>query len=151
MANYCDHITDILEIERGLIIDHIGKHKWCNQIADENEAIVDFVQKYAWLMREVFCGVMCPHRHGCEAADQYKKTFTDVSDDELESYIKLDFKDTEADVVKIKLLVLKNDINVHKWLNRIDNYEDGVRDFLNRFGWVIYDMYKRSKKKYERE
>jgi len=150
MCKYCKHITDILEIEREVIIAHIEKHKWCNHIIDDNDAILDFVHKYAWLMREVFCGVMCLYRDSCGAADEFKKQFlADISDGEIEEYIKMDFHDTDRDVIKIKLQVLKHDISTHKWLNRIDNYEDGVKDFLNKFGWVIYEIYQRSKIKYE--
>jgi len=146
----CQHIRDILEVERELIQDHIAKHRWCNQFDGDNEAIIDFVHKYAWLMREVFCGVMCKHRNSCGAADQFKKAFlSDISDGEIEEYIQMNYWDTNRDVIKIKLQVLKHDILTHKWLNKIDNYQDAVRDFLNRFGWVIYEMYKRSKTKYE--
>jgi len=152
MCKYCKHIKDILEIEREVIIDHISKHKWYNQIESDSDAIFDFVHKYAWLMREVFCGVMCKYRHDCGAFDEFKKQFlVDISDGEIEEYIKMDFYDTNRDVIKIKLQVLKHDISTHKWLNRIDNYEDGVKDFLNKFGWVIYEIYKKSKDKYKSE
>jgi len=150
MCDYCKHVKEILDIERELIIDHISKHRWCNKFDNDNEAVIDFVHKYAWLMREVFCGVMCQYRNDCKAADQFKTAFLeDISDGEIEEYIKMDFHDTDKDVIKIKLQVLKHDIKVHKWLNRIDNYQDGVKDFLNKFGWVIYEMYRRTREKYE--
>jgi len=150
MCDYCNHIKDILDVERDLIQSHIAKHRWCNRFKNDNEAIIDFVHKYAWLMREVFCGVMCAHRGTCNAADQFKVAFLeDISDDELEKYIKLNYEDNELEVVKIKLQVLKHDIKTHKWLNKIDNYDEAVKDFLNKFGWVIYEMYKRSKQQYE--
>jgi len=150
MCDYCYHVKDILDIERELIIDHIAKHRWCNNFENDNDAIIDFVHQYAWLMREVFCGVMCPYRHDCNASDQFKTAFLeDISDGEIEEYIKMDFNDRDRDVIKIKLQVLKHDIKTHKWLNRIDNYQDGVKDFLNKFGWVIYEMYRRTKEKYE--
>jgi hypothetical protein len=147
---YCKHVKHILDIERGVIQDHIAKHKWCNKFNTDNDAIVDFVHKYAWIMREVFCGVMCKYREECCCSDEFQKVFLeDISDGEIEEYIQMNYKDTNRDVIKIKLQVLKHDIKTHKWLNKIDNYEDAVRDFLNKFGWVIYEMYKRTKDKYE--
>jgi hypothetical protein len=149
MCKYCNHVKDIVDIERDVIVEHIDKHKWCNQIEDDNDAIIDFVHKFAWLMREVFCGAMCIHRHTCGAVDEFQKKFlTEISDGEIEEYIKMDFLDTDKDIIKIKLQILKHDINTHKWLNRIDNYEEGVKDFLSKFGWVIYEIYKKSKQKY---
>jgi len=61
----------------------------------------------------------------------------------------LNHQDSDKDLVKIKLQVLKHDISVHKWLNRIDNYDAAVSDFLNKFGWVIYEIYKSSKEQYK--
>lgn len=88
---------------------------------------------------------MCIHRDVCGVSDQFKKVFLeDISDGEIEKYIKMDYQDDDKDIIRIKLQVLKHDIKVHKWLNKIDNYEDAVRDFLDRFGWVIREMYKHS-------
>jgi len=150
LANCCEHIKDILNVEQKLIKQHIIEHKWCNGFDNRNDAIIDFVQKYAWLMREVFCGVMCPYRNKCEVSDVFRKAFLeDISDGEIEEFIKLDYKDNNRKVVKIKLQILKHDLKAHKWLNKIDNYEDAVKDFLSKFGWLIYEMYRITNKEYE--
>jgi len=147
---YCKHVKDILTVERKIIKEHIEEHQWCNSITDDSDAIVDFVYQYAWLMREVFCGVMCPYRDTCLISDEFSRAFlSDISDGEIEKFIKLNHQDSDKDLVKIKLQVLKHDISVHKWLNRIDNYDAAVSDFLNKFGWVIYEIYKSSKEQYK--
>lgn len=143
----CNHINHILKIERGIIQDHIAKHKWCNRIKNEREAITDFVHKFAWLMREVYCGAMCPYKSECQVNEKFQKAFLeDISDGELKEYILYSFKETNSDLIKLKLQVIKHDIKTHKWLNKIENYEDAVRDFLRKFGWLIFEVYKRSEK-----
>jgi len=143
---YCKHIKDILEVEKAIIEDHIAKHKWCNHISDTNDAVIDFVQKFAWLMREVYCGATCSHKEDCCVNTDFRKVFlADVSDGELREYINYSFGEESEEVIKLKLHVIKHDIKTHKWLNKIENYEDAVRDFLQKFGWLIFEVYKKSK------
>ena len=145
---YCNHLDKILKVERSIIVEHIKKHKWCNSIEDPNIAIIDFVHKFAWLMREVYCGAMCPHKDACGVNNEFRKTFlADISDGEIREYIKYSYGEEEEDLIKLKLHVIKHDIRSHKWLNKIGNYEDAVRDFLNKFGWVIFAVYKKSQGK----
>ena len=144
---YCKHPEEILKLERMIIEDHIAKHKWCNQIEDKDEAIVDFVHKFAWLMREVYCGTICPYREGCDANGELRKTFLEhIPEQEFRDFIHFTHTGEEEDLIKIKLHVIKHDLSTHKWLNKIGNYEEAVRDFLQKFGWLIFEMYKRSKK-----
>jgi len=141
----CCHLKDILKVERSLILKHVANHRWYNQFNNDQETIVDFIHKYAWLMREVFCTYMCKYRHTCSASDEFKKvSLPDISDGEIEKYIQNNYEDTNQDIIKMKLRILKHDITVHKWLNNIDNYPDGIKDFLNRFGWIIYEIYQLS-------
>ena len=152
MDKCCKHIREILDVERKIIIKHIEKHKWFNHFEFEHDAITDFVNKYAWLMREVFCGALCPHREVCQVSEKFRKAFlSDISDGEINKYIKQNCDDEVREIRKLKLQVLKNDLKKHKWLNQIDNYPKAVDDFLNKFGWLIYEMYKCSKEKYEGE
>jgi len=145
VGSCCQHIKYILSVERSIIKDHIAKHKWCNGIEDENDAIADFVQKFAWLMREIFCGALCPHKEECEVNDEFKKVFLgDISDGEIQEYINVSYGGEDSRLVKIKLHVIKHDISTHKWLNKIDNYEDAVKDFLSKFGWLIFEIYKKT-------
>jgi hypothetical protein len=47
-------LKDFLNVEMEIILKHIDEHKWCNHIVDKNEAIADFISKYAWIIRETF-------------------------------------------------------------------------------------------------
>ena len=144
---HCKHPEAILDLERIIIEDHIAKHKWCNHIEDKSEAIVDFVHRFAWLMREVYCGAMCPYKEGCAANNEFRKSFLeDIPEQEMREFIQFTHTDEDDDLVKIKLHIIKHDISTHKWLNKIGNYEEAVRDFLQKFGWLIFEMYKRSEK-----
>lgn len=63
--NKCENVKILLEIEKNIIKRHINRHKWFNGIKNENEAICDFVKKYAWLMKEVFCESCCSKKDQC--------------------------------------------------------------------------------------
>jgi len=144
----CRHIDKILKLERAIIQDHIAKHKWCNHIKETDKAIVDFVHKFAWLMREIYCGSMCPYKEECAVNDAFRKAFLeDITDREMREYVKFAYGQEDKDLIKLKLHVIKHDIATHKWLNKIGNYESAVRDFLQKFGWLIFEIYKRTKEK----
>lgn len=150
MTERCECVSEILRVERNVILEHIDKHKWCNKFENDEEAIADFIQRYAWLMREVYCGAMCSFREECKVCEKFKKAFLeDISDGEIQQYIQMDYDDQDERIVKIKLQILKHDIKAHKWLNKIDNYEEAVRDFLNRFSWVIHAIYQKTQEQNE--
>ena len=65
-SSYCQKLKDFLEIERKIIIRHIDDHKWFNKISDKNEGIADFINKYGWIIREMFCTYMCENKDGCD-------------------------------------------------------------------------------------
>jgi len=67
----CKNLKQLLKIEVEIIKKHIDEHKWCNEIADEGDAICDFANKYAWLMREMYCGTKCERRQECELAEKF--------------------------------------------------------------------------------
>ncbi len=138
----CTRIKDILDVERKVILSHLDKHKWFNHIADPNEAISDFVWKYAWLMREVFCGALCDGKDTCEAALKFQEVFLhDISDGELNVFIRRYHKEeVSRELSWIQLQVVKHHIAVHKWIHSIPNYHDAVSDFLSKFSWVIEEM-----------
>jgi hypothetical protein len=62
----CDHLAEFLKCEIEIIKRHLEKHKWYNSIPGENEGIADFIEKYGWLMRELYCGYTCPDRATCK-------------------------------------------------------------------------------------
>lgn len=76
MQDHCTHLEDILKVETEIIQRHLNKHKWYLGVEKDrpvgyDEAVIDFVDKYAWLMREMYCGNVCPYRKDCEPAQKY--------------------------------------------------------------------------------
>lgn len=67
----CRHLSKLLKAEIKIMRDHISEHKWFNHIEDENKGMIDFIEKYGWLMREMYCGFACPERENCEMAKTY--------------------------------------------------------------------------------
>jgi len=65
----CEHLRELLEVELEVITKHISNHKWFNHINDESEGTIDFVQKYGWIMREMYCNYVCPDREDCAIKD----------------------------------------------------------------------------------
>ena len=63
---YCNNLKEFLKLEKHVIEKNIDYHKWCNGIEDKEEAVYDFITKYAWIMREVFCNSNCKHSGSCE-------------------------------------------------------------------------------------
>ena len=138
----CTNVKAILEAEREVIKAHLNRHKWYNHIKDEEAAIIDFIWKYAWLMREIYCGKLCKINQKCDAGGCFRAAFLkDISDGELNKYIK-EYKGGEYpdELTRTQLQVIKHHISMHKWFHRIDNYHDAVKDFLEKFGWVIDEM-----------
>ena len=62
----CDKLKDLLHVEGQIIQRHIDRHKWFQHIADKNLAVIDFIEKYGWLMREIYCENLCEHKGDCE-------------------------------------------------------------------------------------
>ena len=67
----CKDITKLLKAQRKVLLTHLAEHKWFQHIADENVGAIDFVEKYGWIMREMYCGFACPDRLNCEWAKQF--------------------------------------------------------------------------------
>ena len=67
----CERLRELLTCETSIIKKHIDEHKWFQKIGDYDTGVHDFVSRYGWLMRELFCGYACKERDKCELA----KTF----------------------------------------------------------------------------
>lgn len=66
MPQRCDKLADFLSIELKIIEEHIDRHKWFNHIENKDEAVADFVKKYGWLMRCVYCNYVCSNSGECK-------------------------------------------------------------------------------------
>lgn len=69
--NSCTHLEDILKAEVPLIKRHIERHKWFKHIGNENDAMIDFIEMYGFIMREFYCTYVCDERKSCNLSKQY--------------------------------------------------------------------------------
>lgn len=67
----CRNLSALSAIQRDIIEKHIEKHKWYNGIENKEEAIQDFIDKFAWIIREMYCGYICGQRFRCKDAQKY--------------------------------------------------------------------------------
>ena len=68
---HCIHLGEFLKAQRTILSHHIDEHKWCRQIADDEQGKEDFIKEFGWLMRELYCGHACPDRGNCQIAEPY--------------------------------------------------------------------------------
>jgi hypothetical protein len=62
----CPHFIDFLNTQINVVNRHIDKHKWFNHIENKEDAVADFIEKYAWLMRDMYCEYICEHDTECD-------------------------------------------------------------------------------------
>jgi hypothetical protein len=74
MNSACEQLTDLLEIQESIIRRNIEMHKWLRHIPDQEQGMIDFIETYGWLLREVYCGHVCSKRTGCSIAAEYIPT-----------------------------------------------------------------------------
>jgi hypothetical protein len=61
----CIHLTEFINAELEVMQKHLSDHKWFNHIEKEDEALVDFNNKFGWLMREFYCRFACSEKDNC--------------------------------------------------------------------------------------
>ena len=76
----CKHLQDFLRCETKLIRKHLDRHKWFQGIPDEGEGIRDFIEKYGWLIRELYCGYVCSERSNCKLAEAFRPEKKETED-----------------------------------------------------------------------
>jgi len=67
----CKHLNSLLEIQNDIINKNIEVHKYLRKIADKQDGILDFINSYSWLFKQVYCGFVCADRFNCELAKKY--------------------------------------------------------------------------------
>ena len=65
----CKHLREFVDVEISVIKRHLNDHKWFNHIDDENDAVKDFIDKYGWLMREMYCKHICEDKEDCDCSE----------------------------------------------------------------------------------
>lgn len=68
----CVHLRELLDAEISVIRKHLSRHKWFRHIPDDDEGLRDFIARYGWIMREMYCGFACPDRDKCELAEKIR-------------------------------------------------------------------------------
>ena len=67
----CTHMRDFMFSQYKIVGRHIDKHKYYQGIAKKDEAIQDFIDKYGWLMREMYCANACPDYEHCKVGHDF--------------------------------------------------------------------------------
>jgi len=71
MTTACNHLADLLKIQEEIIRRNLDAHKWFKHIPDKEQGMIDFIETYGWILREMYCGHMCPARDTCDIAQQF--------------------------------------------------------------------------------
>jgi len=70
--NSCPEFNELLTAELPIIKKHLERHKWFKHIPDDNLAAVDFIKRYGWIMKELYCTSGCKKKDTCEHAIKLK-------------------------------------------------------------------------------
>ena len=62
----CEKLKEFLTCQQDIIKRHIDEHLWFQHIPEKEKGIADFIQKYGWLMRELFCLHSCENKDKCD-------------------------------------------------------------------------------------
>lgn len=167
----CNHLRELSAIQRLIIERHIERHKWFQHIADDEQAIADFIEKFAWIMREFHCTQICPDRSQCDAPVL-------VTGDQRLPYVSPRWRtqhfppergeiltcmdpwaraawaiDPESGVsvlarcrhldtlLESQADIISRHMARHMWFKHIVNRDEALRDFVNEFGWVMRELY----------
>ncbi len=44
-------------------------------------------------------------------------------------------------LMRVESDIIKKHIDTHKWFRHIEDYNDGVADFIENYGWLMREMY----------
>lgn len=72
----CNKLSELLQVESNVIKRHLSEHAWCNHIPDPSAAIIDFINRFGWVMKEMFCE-MCDNHHRCCVYAGIKEKYKD--------------------------------------------------------------------------
>lgn len=135
----CDKVQEVMKVEVNLIKKHLDKHKSYNNILSDDDAIQDFVAKFAWIMREAVCA-FCDNEDCKIRKTEEKSEQLDI--DDLSLYTMIHKCESDEELTNIELGIIKRHISNHKWCNKIPTYSDAIADFLKKYGWVIKEIKK---------
>jgi len=140
MTKKCHKVPEVMAMEIEVIKKHINNHKYYNNILSDEDAIVDFINKYAWVMREAVCAFCSDIRCECSRLNP------DSEMPDLALYAMICKSESDAELSLIELMIIKKHINNHKWYNGIPTYLEAISDFLGKYGWIIKELKKAQSK-----
>lgn len=65
MSEKCNKLKEFMSCQLEVIQRHIDEHKWLNGIEDKDKAVNDFVKKFGWIIRELYCLYSCSEKDKC--------------------------------------------------------------------------------------
>lgn len=165
----CRHLRDLLESQREIILRHVDRHRWFRHIEDREEAMLDFVEKFGWIMREFHCTKICTDRSECEeptrligdrlpyAAPQLRGQPISPTRDDLVRCLDALAK-TPPDgpdpgmpaLLRCRHLdmllasqadIIERHLERHMWFRHIENREEALKAFVEEFGWLMRELY----------
>lgn len=129
MPDSCTHLRELNQAQTTIIKRHIDEHKWFAHIADEEEGKLDFILKFGWAMREVFCNYICGERSGCITAyklfHRWPNSNNPIDQDILE--------------VAMKEIVTRH-LDEYMGFEHIADPDVAIKDFVAKFGWIIQEL-----------
>ena len=134
----CNRTSQVMAVEIDLIKKHVGKHKEYNNILSDDDAIIDFVDKFAWIMREAVCAFCDDKECMARKTDEEAESLPDIEDIALATMIHECESDDE--LTEIELNIIKRHIKDHKWFHNIPTYSEAITDFLKRYAWIIKEL-----------
>src|SRR5690606_14174217 len=126
MPDRCTHLKELMDAQRSILLHNLQQHKWFRHIIDEDEAKDNFLDCFAPIMREIYCGYICCERYIRTCATAY------LPQNRLD-----DSKDLLDQVMDE---ILARHLDAHKWYRHIADTEEAKRDFVNEFGGIIREM-----------
>ena len=167
----CKHLRELADSQLAIIERHVDRHKWFRHIENREEAMLDFVEKFGWIMREFHCTQVCTDRSECEqpsrlAGDgrlpysppQRHEQRISPSRDELMRCVEAPDSAPLGDaqvsaaaflsrcrhldmLLEAQADIIRRHLERHMWFRHIDDRDEALRDFINEFGWVMRELY----------
>jgi hypothetical protein len=63
----CHEFQQLMKAQLEVMRKHLPRHKWFRHLGSEEEAAMNFVKEYGWIMREMYCSA-CRLSGECEHA-----------------------------------------------------------------------------------
>ncbi|MEM4271785.1 MAG: hypothetical protein QXD13_01715 [Candidatus Pacearchaeota archaeon] len=148
-------MIDLLKKQKELIMRHVSNHQKFRGIPDSEDAKIDFIRNFRWIMREMYCGNICQKNKEkkCEAYLQYLEKNGWRREKSAPLFERAKLIETIGakkipmpcqhlnDMLASLTEITEVHIDEHKWYRGIESLEVAVENFLNEYWWVAREMY----------